>query len=538
MPTAVKTEEKKKPAGAAAKKAPAKGGKAKSSADMIESFNPATGEKLGEVPLSTAEDVLAAADRAREAQQKWQAMGAAARARILGRAKQVMLDRGHEIAGIISSENGKPRGEAMTMILPVCQAIDYYSKIAKRVEGGVRTSTTQLFMGYKARVHYEPRGIAGFIMPWNFPFELGMKHMVPALLAGNACIQKPSEFNPLIGELILDLYREAGVPENVVQMVHGYADVGAALIDVSDVICFIGSPDTGKKIMARASEKLIPVILELGGNDAAIVRRDADLDRTARGIVTGACLNAGQTCVSIERVYAHKDIAAELTERIVEQAKKLRQAGESPEDYDVGPIKWSPQRRIYEEHMKDAVAKGAEVKLGGEAVEVNGGVFWKPTVLTNVNHDMEMMKEETFGPFIPVMAVENDDEAVRLANDSPYGLGGSVWTRDTDAGEKLARRIKAGSVMVNGAAAAAGCPSLPFGGDGQSGVGRALGEMGFYNYCSPRSLMRAPGGKAGEIGWMPYGKKSADFILGLGRFMYSSTIGGRISGAIQAWKNK
>lgn len=536
MPTAVKTD-KKKPAAADEKKAGAKPKKS-SSATMIESFNPATGEKLGEVPLSTAEDVLAAAERAREAQVGWSAMGAAARARILGRVKQVMLDRAGEIADTISRENGKPRPEAMTMILPVCEAINYYSKLARRVDRGVRTSPTQLFMGYKARVHYDPRGIAGFIMPWNFPFELGMKHMVPALLAGNACIQKPSEFNPLIGELILDLYLEAGVPENVIQMVHGYADVGATLIDVSDVVCFIGSPDTGKKIMARASEKLIPVILELGGNDAAIVRRDADLDKTARGIVMGACLNAGQTCVSIERVYAHKDIAEELTGRIVEQAKKLRMASDDADNYDVGPVKWAPQRRIYEEHMKDALAKGAEVKLGGEAVEANGGVFWKPTVLTKVTHEMEMMKEETFGPFIPVMAVENDDEAVRLANDSPYGLGGSVWTRDTAEGERLARRIRSGSVMINNAAASAGCPSLPFGGDGHSGVGRALGEMGFYNYCSPRAVMRAAGGKAGEIGWMPYKKNSADFILGLGRFMYASSLVEKVSGLLQALKNR
>jgi acyl-CoA reductase-like NAD-dependent aldehyde dehydrogenase len=495
---------------------------------VLESFNPATGEKLGQVPLGTPAEVRAAAERARKAQAEWWAMGVAGRNRVLKRVQQVMLDRADEIARVVSAENGKPRCEAVTMILPVAEAINYYTKLAKKFERGVKTSPTQLFTGAKARVHYYPRGVAGFIMPWNFPFELGMKHMVPALAAGNACIQKPSEFNPLIGELILGIYRQAGVPDGVVQMVYGFAEVGAALIDNVDVICFIGSPQTGKRIMARAAEKLIPVILEMGGNDAAIVRSDADIDRTARGIVTGACLNAGQTCVSVERVYAHSDVAKPLTDKIVEYASKLRQG--ATDYYDLGPIKWAPQREVYEAQLADAVEKGAKVLLGGQAIEEHGGVYWPPTVLTNVNHDMEIMKEETFGPFIPIMEVSGDEEALRLANDCDYGLGGSVWTQDSDAGEELARRVRAGSVMVNGAAASAGCPTLPFGGDGLSGVGRALGEMGYINYTSPRSIMRMPGGPLGKLGWMPYGKKSESFMVAMAKVLYSDSVGKKIGG--------
>jgi succinate-semialdehyde dehydrogenase/glutarate-semialdehyde dehydrogenase len=355
-----------------------------------------------------------------------------------------------------------------------------------------------------------------------------MKHMIPALAAGNACVQKPSEFNPLIGELIHSLYKQAGLPDGVLQMVYGYADVGATLIDNVDVICFIGSPRTGQKIMERASQRLIPVILELGGNDDAIVRKDADLDKTARGIVTGACLNAGQTCVSVERVYAHKEVAGPLTDKIVEICARLRQNTDG--GYDLGPVKWARQRAIYEAHVKDAVEKGAHVRCGGAAIENQGGVFWPPTVLTGVTHEMEMMKEETFGPFIPIMAVESDEEALRLANDSPYGLGGSVWTSDLAEGERLARKVEAGSVMVNNACASAGCPSLPFGGDGMSGVGRALGEMGFYEYTSPRSVMVAPKGKLGEIGWMPYGPNSDKFILSVAMANYGRSLGEKIKG--------
>lgn len=504
-------------------------------ADVIESFNPATGEKLGEVKLSTAEDVSAAATRARAALPGWIALGVAGRNRILNRLKQVMLDRAEEIAEIVSKENGKPPCEAATMILPICAAIDYYTKLARKYSGSVKVSTTRLFLGGSAKVFYEPRGVAGFIMPWNFPFELGTKHMIPALAAGNVVIQKPSEFNPLIGELIASLYKEAGVPDGVVQIVHGYADVGAAIIDNSDIVCFIGSPGTGKRIMARASERLIPVILELGGNDAAIVRADADIDKTARGIVTGACLNAGQTCVSVERIYVNKAIVDKFTEKVVEYASKLKQnTGDG--DYDIGPIKWRKQREIYDRHMKDARDKGAQVKFGGEVIEANGGLFCPPTVLTNVTHDMEMMKDETFGPFIPIMSVDNDEQALKLANDSQYGLGGSVWTADSATGEELARKIRTGSVMINGACASAGCPTLPFGGDGHSGVGRALGEMGYLNYTSPRSILKMPGGPGGQLGWMPYPKGSRDFIIGLARGLYSDSLGKKISGFRAAMK--
>ncbi|MBU0993056.1 MAG: aldehyde dehydrogenase family protein [Proteobacteria bacterium] len=352
--------------------------------NMIISINPATGQKLGEVPCATPYDVAAAVDRAREAQIHWAGIGVKKRNQILDRLRGVMIDRAEEIGGLVSSENGKPHYEAMSLILPISEAIKLYTTMAKKLENGKKVSATY-FLGDKAFIFYEPLGVAGFILPWNFPFELGIKHMIPALAAGNAVVQKPSEENPLIGELILSLFKDAGMPENVVQMVHGFADTGAALIDAVDVVCFVGSPDTGRKIMARAAQTLTPVVLELGGNDAAIVRSDADLLHTAKGLVNGTCYNAGQVCNGIERIY------------------------------------------------------------------------WPPTVLTGMTHDMIMMKEETFGPFLPIMAVDNDEEAIRLANDSPYG------------------------------------------------------EQAYYTYTSPKSLMISSK-KAADF-WMPYGKTSKEAIL-------------------------
>lgn len=504
--------------------------------ETLESFNPATGEKLGEVRLSQAADVEAAVKRAREAQRAWHAIGARARAVVLKKVQAVMLRRSDEIITTLNRENGKPRCEAATMIISVCEALDFYTKFGVKTEHGLKVSSGKLFMGAKTRVFFEPRGVCGFIMPWNFPFELGMKHMIPALMAGNAVVQKPSEHNPLIGDLIRSIYLEAGVPEDVVQIVHGFGDVGVALIDNVDSITFIGSPQTGKKIMARAAENLIPVILELGGKDAAVVRRDADIDKTARGLVTGACLNAGQVCISVERVYVHKDIVKPLTDRIVEQVGKLRQG--DTENYDLGPIKWAPQRKIYEAHVADAVAKGATVLTGGKAIEAHGGVYWPPTVLANVTQDMEVMREETFGPFIPIMAVESDEEAVRLANDSVYGLGGSVWTADVEKGEEIARKMNAGSITLNNALVSGACPTLPFGGNRSSGVGRAFGELGYYNYTSPRSFMRTANNKSSELLWMPYPKTAEAFVLALGRVLYGGGLGVKAKGLAQLLKNR
>ena len=502
-------------------------------ANRLESFSPATGEKLGEVAVSTAEAVVAAVARARRAQVAWADLGAKGRARILRRLKGVLIDRGDEIADVVSRENGKPRCEAVGLVLPICETVDLYTKLARQLDRGRRVSAT-FFFGSRAEIVYEPLGVAGFILPWNFPFELGMKQLLPALAAGNAVVQKPSEVNPLIGELVTSLFTDAGVPADVVQVVHGHADTGQALIDNVDAITFVGSPSTGRKVMARAASNLIPVVLELGGNDAAIVRSDADLDLTARGLVNGTCFNGGQVCNGIERIYVPEAIVEPLSERIIAIVEELEIAGRDGR-HDIGPVTWRPQLDIYEEHTSDAIARGARLRLGGKRAEIGGGVYWEPTVLTGMNHDMLMMREETFGPFLPIMAVRDDDHAVELANDSRYGLGGSIWTRDAAVGRALARRIRTGSVMINNAVQSGGCVTLPFGGAGESGVGRVQGEAGLYNYLAPKSLMTSP--RAAASLWMPYWDGAETMIRGLTKVLHGRTIGERIGGAVDFVRN-
>jgi acyl-CoA reductase-like NAD-dependent aldehyde dehydrogenase len=513
--------------------------KPKEAPQMLESFDPSSGKKLGEVRISTAADVKAAVARAREAQIGWASMGVDGRNRILDRLRGVLIDRASEVARLVSSENGKPPVEPVGLTGPLCETIKLHTTLAKRLESGVKVSPT-FFVGSKARVFYEPLGVAGFILPWNFPFELGVKHMIPALAAGNAVVQKPSEANPLIGEMIAGLFRDAGVPDGVVQMVHGYGDIGAALIDEVDVVCFVGSPKTGRRVMERASQTLTPVVLELGGNDAAIVREDADLDFTAQGLVNGTCYNTGQVCNGVERIYAPAHLVEPLVEKIIAIVRELRQGDPSGRDeYDLGPITFAPQLEIYEEHMADALKKGAQLRYGGTVERKDGGLFWPPTVLTGMTHDMLMMQEETFGPFLPIMAVQSDDEAVRLANDSKYGLGASIWTRDEAAGEAMARRIRAGSVMVNNAVQSGGCVTLPFGGEGESGVGRVQGEQAFYTYVATKSVMTCP--KTVKNLWMPYDQRSETLAKGFTKIFSGRQIGERVSGVIdviRSWPHR
>ncbi|MFA9412861.1 MAG: aldehyde dehydrogenase family protein, partial [Deltaproteobacteria bacterium] len=350
----------------------------------LESFNPRDGSKLGEVSIADAAMVNAVFDRARRAQVGWAELGVDRRNEILNRLRGVLLDRVDEIARIVSSENGKPPVEPIGLIAPVCETIKLHTALAKRLEGGQKVSAT-FFVGSRARIFYEPLGVAGYILPWNFPFELGMKHMIPALAAGNAVVQKPSPVNPLIGNMMVSLFRDAGVPDGVVQMVHGYAETGSALIDAADAICFVGSTATGKKVMRQAAETLTPVVLELGGNDAAIVREDADLDLTARGLVNGTCYNAGQVCNGIERIYVPHQLVEPLVEKILSVVGELRQGWQtSGGDYDLGPIIWEPQLEIYEAHTADAIEKGATLVCGGEARREGGGLYWPPTILTGM----------------------------------------------------------------------------------------------------------------------------------------------------------
>ncbi|HEX4949503.1 MAG TPA: aldehyde dehydrogenase family protein, partial [Blastocatellia bacterium] len=407
---------------------------------IIEIHSPATLQKIGEVTVDSSADVRAAVAIARTTFRQWSALDFKQRANVLLSARDLLLARQEDILATICAENGKPRLEAISEFFYVCDVITFYAKQAKRFLKPERI-TPHLLRNKKVTVHYEPRGVIGLITPWNFPFILTIGEAIPALMAGNAVVIKPSEWTPLIAklgcEILQQAFTNAGLPAEILQVVNGYGETGGALMDEADMIAFTGSVNTGKRIAERAAKRLIPVSLELGGKDPMIVCRDADVERAANAAVWGAFTNSGQVCISVERVYVDEAIADDFTKRVVEKTKQLRQGVDetnSEQRVDVGAMTFPRQIETVEDHVNDAKAHGANILTGGKRNPNLPGRFYEPTVLTNVDHSMKIMTEETFGPVLPIMRVKNEDEALRLANDSIYGLNASVWTKDKAKG--------------------------------------------------------------------------------------------------------
>ncbi len=367
-------------------------------------------------------------------------------------------------------------------------------------------------------VIYQPLGVVGVISPWNFPFTLTLGDVVPALMAGNTVILKPSEYTPLTGLLVERVFRESGLPEGVMQTLCGYGDTGAALVDQCDGIAFTGSVATGKKVAERAAQRLIPVLLELGGKDPMIVLKDADLERAANACVWGALSNAGQMCMSVERVYVEAPIYDEFVQKVVEKVKSLRQGAERRfGEVDIGPLTMPKQLETVERHIRDAVEKGAKILVGGRRKD---GLFFEPTVLVNVDHSMQIMREETFGPVIPIMKVNSAEEALQLANDSIYGLAASVFTKDKALGVRLARSIEAGNVCVNDCITNFAILEAPYGGAKQSGLGRRHGEWGLRQFTWPQTVVVDRFGLKRELFWYPYNEKVARWVAKAIRLLY------------------
>jgi succinate-semialdehyde dehydrogenase/glutarate-semialdehyde dehydrogenase len=369
-------------------------------------------------------------------------------------------------------------------------------------------------------------GVIGIITPWNFPFMLSLNPTVQALAAGNAVVLKPSEITPFVGLALAKLFADAGLPENVFQVVTGDGSTGAALVDSGcDKISFTGSARTGRRIAEACGRALVPCTLELGGKDPMIVCDDADIERAARGAVWGAFTNSGQVCMSTERVYVVEKVASAFTERVVELTRGLRQGPETEGDVDLGAITSPAQLEIIEQHVADAVAKGAKILTGGRRNPAWAGLFFEPTVLVDVNHEMAIMREETFGPCLPIQVVSDEEEALRLANDSCYGLQASVWTRDTWKGKRLANRIAAGGVVVDDCMVTYGISESPFGGVKESGIGRVNGELGLKSFCHVQSVVLPRMRGKSEPLWYPYSARSlrlAKRALGL---LYRSPLG-------------
>ncbi|MAI79062.1 MAG: aldehyde dehydrogenase [Deltaproteobacteria bacterium] len=488
--------------------------------------SPATLEPIGEIEVQTSADVAAAVERARKAQPDWAGLSVSERARYLARALQILLARQDEIIETVISETGKPRTEALQMeVFAVGDALNFYSKNAERI---LKTQKRKLhgmlrFMK-RLRIVYRPLGVVAVISPWNGPFVLAMNPSIQALVAGNAVILKPSEVTPFSGLLVADILKEAGLPEGLFQVLTGDGETGAALCRGGvDKVSFTGSVATGRKVAVSCAEQLIPCTLELGGKDAMIVCEDVNLDYAAAGAVAGAFMNTGQYCCGTERVYVVEAVADEFTQKVVERVSRLRQGFEG--EFDVGAIFWPQQLEIIESHMTDAKAKGAQVLAGGRRNPELAGLFYEPTVLTSVDHGMQIMSEETFGPILPIMRVADEEEALRLANDSEYGLGGNIWTRDTSKGVRMAERMASGSVCVNDMTMTYGVQEAPFGGLKHSGVGQVNGETGLrgYSHAEPIIVDRRSG-KMAESRY-PYSAKTDSGMQKFMNLLWGTSIG-------------
>lgn len=456
-------------------------------AETLVSYDPRTNTPNGSVDVTAPEEVPAAVERARKAFDAWGGtFDADARRPYLKQLQRVVLRRGQEIAEMVTAETGRPINESYAYdVLTTMVLIDHYRRQAHRMLRTERRSTWP-FVSARGWVEYRPRGVAGVISPWNYPFYLPMVSVVTALAAGCTVVLKPSEITPLTGQIIADVVAEAGLPEGSVTVVQGGPGTGRALIDADiDVIAFTGSTAVGQKIATHAAERFIPAILELGGKDAMVVLADADVKRAAHAAVWGAMFNTGQTCVSVERVCVHESIY----DRFLDEATRL--IDEITESRKLGPVIHPPQLAVIERQIADAIDRGARLVRGGKRTETDGGTYFPPTILVDLNLDMQIMQEETFGPVLAVRRFVDEDVAVQMANTSRYGLHGSVWSKDRRHAERIASRLDTGTVAINDIAVNFIAPSLPFGGVKQSGLGMALGPEGLHAYSHPKGVTEA-----------------------------------------------
>ncbi|KMO79261.1 aldehyde dehydrogenase [Mycolicibacterium chubuense] len=459
--------------------------------------NPATGAPAGQVRWTDPADVTRIAAGLREAQREWEARGAAGRAKVLARYAVWLGKHRAEIEELLIRETGKSATDAAQEVPLILMIASYYIRtMEKALEPDKRPAALPFLSIKKIEVHYRPRPVVGIIAPWNYPVANALMDAIGALAAGCAVLLKPSERTPLTAELLMRGWLDSGAPE-VLALAQGAREVSEAVIDVSDYIQFTGSSATGAKVAERAARRLTPVSLELGGKDPMIVLEDADVDLAAHAAVWGAMFNAGQTCVSVERVYVLEPVYDQFVAAVVRDVENLAMG--AGDGHHFGAMIDDSQVAVTERHVADALAKGARALTGGKR-GVGAGSFYEPTVLVDVDHSMACMTEETFGPTLPIMKVSSVEEAVRLANDSPYGLSAAVFSRDIERAKKIALQLDCGGVNINDVISNLMCTTAPMGGWKTSGIGaRFGGPEGLRKYCrietvvAPRTNVGAGG---------------------------------------------
>ncbi len=474
---------------------------------MLTSINPTTGEVLAQLAPLSKKELEQAIEQVAQGSARWRQVPLKARLAACDRLIRLIADERDTIARIIALEQGKPICEALIAeVLPVLAALRYLRRVAPRLLRPRRAPHQLLLLAHKqSSYRLEPYGLVAVIAPWNYPFSVPVPEIVAALVAGNAVVFKPAPNSILIGQKIDDLLRQAGFPADACATTFVTDQVAPVLTShpLVDKIVFTGSTRVGSEVMKSAASQITPVVLELGGKDPAVVAADADVQLAAAGVVWGAMFTSGQVCASIERVYVERPVAEEFIAACVEKVRALRVGDPLLPETEIGPLTTEHQLRTVASHVDDAVRKGAKVLVGGSRLGTSG-LFYAPTVLTNVDHSMLVMTEETFGPVLPIMVVDSLDEAIRLANDSPYGLSAYGWTRSTRTAERLMRELQAATVMINDSTATWGEPSAPWGGFKMSGIGRTRAQWGLLEMVQPKYTSYDAGKKGNAPWWFPY----------------------------------
>lgn len=514
------------------------------SEQFTECFNPATGEILGTSRLNSAAEVLAVIKNARTASETWQHLPLKSRINYIRRVQLLLADRAEDLAEIISRDNGKPIIDAMvTEIVPAVMAADYYCGKARKFLKKQRIGFGNILLSYKVSTLYRvPFGVVGIISPWNYPFTIPFSEIVMALLAGNTVVVKTATDTQFTGRALEKLFLDAGFPAGVFNYVNISGRQAGELFLAGhpagvDKLFFTGSVATGKTLMKMAGETLTPVSLELGGNDPMIVCEDADLDRAAAGAVWAGLSNCGQSCGGIERIYVVESVYEPFIEKLKRRVELLRIGSDDSEIRDLGAMTTDSQVRDVTIQLEDALSKGAHIYAQNSVPQELKGKFMPAMVITQVNHTMKLMQEETFGPLLAVMKVRNINEAVQLSNDANLGLTGSVWSKNRKKARTIARQVRAGAVTVNDHLMSHGLAETPWGGFRESGIGRTHGKLGFDEMTQPQVIVNdiLPFVRQ-NMWWQPYSPKIYRGILGIIRLMYRKGIIERISGGIELLK--